>query len=107
MRQSCQPLKYFSAAATSFIDDESLGATAHSAKASVALRSTSLLQDSLGGNSRTTMLAAVSPAAINYDETMSTLRYASRARKVVNKVRIFFQDAGGLKNSGSPDSQDP
>lgn len=33
------------------------------------------------------MLAALSPAAINYDETLSTLRYASRARKIVNKVK--------------------
>lgn len=47
---------------------------------------TCLLQDSLGGNSRTTMLAALSPAAVNHDETLSTLRYAARARKVVNKV---------------------
>ena len=47
---------------------------------------TTLLADSLGGNSRTTMLAALSPAAINYDETVSTLRYASRARKIVNQV---------------------
>lgn len=49
---------------------------------------TSLLADSLGGNSRTTMLAALSPAAINYEETMSTLRYAARARKIVNVVRV-------------------
>eukprot|EP00669_Euglena_mutabilis_P013747 TRINITY_DN873_c0_g1_i1.p1 TRINITY_DN873_c0_g1~~TRINITY_DN873_c0_g1_i1.p1 ORF type:complete len:681 (+),score=243.03 TRINITY_DN873_c0_g1_i1:227-2044(+) len=49
---------------------------------------TSLLADSLGGNSRTTMLAALSPAAVNYEETLSTLRYASRARKIVNVVRI-------------------
>jgi len=35
----------------------------------------------------TSMLAALSPAAINYDETLSTLRYASRARKIVNKVK--------------------
>jgi|UniRef100_A0A7S4FYE6 kinesin family protein 1 len=49
---------------------------------------TTLLADSLGGNSRTTMLAALSPAAINYDETVSTLRYASRARKIVNQVKV-------------------
>eukprot|EP00668_Euglena_longa_P040768 GGOE01053670.1.p1 GENE.GGOE01053670.1~~GGOE01053670.1.p1 ORF type:complete len:715 (+),score=184.95 GGOE01053670.1:375-2519(+) len=49
---------------------------------------TSLLADSLGGNSRTTMLAALSPAAVNYEETLSTLRYASRARKIVNVVRV-------------------
>ena len=49
---------------------------------------TQLLSDSLGGNSRTTMLAALSPAAINFDETLSTLRYASRARQIVNVVKV-------------------
>lgn len=39
---------------------------------------TRLLQDSLGGNTKTIMLAAVSPASDNYDETLSTLRYANR-----------------------------
>lgn len=41
---------------------------------------TRLLQDSLGGNTKTVMIAAVSPADYNYDETLSTLRYASRAK---------------------------
>lgn len=49
---------------------------------------TQLLSDSLGGNSRTTMLACISPAAINYEETLSTLRYASRARQIVNVVKV-------------------
>jgi len=49
---------------------------------------TQLLSDSLGGNSRTTMLAAISPAAVNYEETLSTLRYASRARQIVNVVKV-------------------
>jgi hypothetical protein len=57
---------------------------------------TCLLADSLGGNSRTSMLAALSPAAINYDETLSTLRYASRARKIVNKVKINEDPAAAL-----------
>jgi len=39
---------------------------------------TRLLQDSLGGNSRTVMIACVSPADSNFDETMNTLRYADR-----------------------------
>jgi hypothetical protein len=39
---------------------------------------TRLLQDSLGGNTKTVMLAALSPSSFNYDETLSTLRYASR-----------------------------
>ena len=49
---------------------------------------TQILSDSLGGNSRTTMLIALSPAAINYDETVSTLRYGSRARQIVNVVKV-------------------
>jgi kinesin family protein 1 len=39
---------------------------------------TRLLQDALGGNSRTIMVAALSPADVNYDETLGTLRYADR-----------------------------
>lgn len=42
-------------------------------------------QDSLGGNSRTVMIACVSPADINLEETLSTLRYAARARAIRNK----------------------
>ena len=49
---------------------------------------TRLLQDSLGGNTKTVMIAAVSPADYNYDETLSTLRYASRAKSIKNKPRI-------------------
>lgn len=46
---------------------------------------TRILQDSLGGNSRTTMLACVSPAEYNYEESLSTIRYASNARNIKNK----------------------
>ena len=46
---------------------------------------TRLLQDSLGGNTKTLMVAAISPADYNYDETMSTLRYANRAKNIKNK----------------------
>ncbi len=46
---------------------------------------TRLLQDSLGGNTKTVMIAAISPADYNYDETLSTLRYASRAKSIKNK----------------------
>ncbi|XP_064604048.1 kinesin-like protein KIF28 [Liolophura sinensis] len=49
---------------------------------------TKLLQSALGGNSRTIMIAALSPADINYDETLSTLRYADRAKKIQNKAVI-------------------
>ncbi|KAL5021850.1 hypothetical protein ScPMuIL_001005 [Solemya velum] len=49
---------------------------------------TKLLQNALGGNSKTVMIAALSPADINYDETLSTLRYADRAKKIQNKAVI-------------------
>ncbi|XP_046737240.1 kinesin-like protein Klp98A isoform X1 [Diprion similis] len=47
-----------------------------------------LLKDSLGGNSKTIMIAAVSPADCNYGETLSTLRYANRAKNIINKPTI-------------------
>ncbi|CAI5683073.1 unnamed protein product [Oreochromis niloticus] len=47
-----------------------------------------LLKDSLGGNSRTAMVATISPAADNYDETLSTLRYADRAKNIVNHAVV-------------------
>ena len=47
---------------------------------------TRLLQESLGGNSATVMLAAISPADYNYDETLSTLKYAHRAKSIENVV---------------------
>ncbi|XP_050511153.1 chromosome-associated kinesin KIF4 [Diabrotica virgifera virgifera] len=46
---------------------------------------TRLLKDSLGGNSITLMIACVSPADYNLEETISTLRYADRAKKIKNK----------------------
>ncbi|CAO2623562.1 Chromosome-associated kinesin KIF4 [Lemmus lemmus] len=49
---------------------------------------TRLLQDSLGGNSHTLMIACVSPADSNLEETLNTLRYADRARKIKNKPII-------------------
>ena len=53
-----------------------------------ASKLTRLLQDSLGGNSRTLMIACLSPGANNYHETLSTLRYANRAKNIKNKPRI-------------------
>ncbi|ELU07622.1 hypothetical protein CAPTEDRAFT_180938 [Capitella teleta] len=47
-----------------------------------------LLKDSLGGNARTIMIATVSPADFYYAESLSTLRYASRAKKIVNKPTV-------------------
>lgn len=49
---------------------------------------TRLLQDSLGGNSKTVMCANIGPANYNYDETISTLRYANRAKNICNKAKI-------------------
>ena len=48
---------------------------------------TRLLQESLGGNARTVMIATLSPADDNYDESLSTLQYASRAKKIQNKAK--------------------
>ncbi|XP_033752600.1 kinesin-like protein KIF17 isoform X2 [Pecten maximus] len=49
---------------------------------------TRLLQDSLGGNTKTLMVACLSPADNNYEETISTLRYANRAKNIQNKPKI-------------------
>uniref|UniRef100_A0A0K0DLM9 Kinesin-like protein n=1 Tax=Angiostrongylus cantonensis TaxID=6313 RepID=A0A0K0DLM9_ANGCA len=57
---------------------------------------TRLLQDSLGGNSYTVMIACVSPADTNAEETLSTLRYADRAKKIKNKP-VVNVDSGQQK----------
>lgn len=49
---------------------------------------TKLLSDSLGGNTKTVMIANIGPSESNLDETMSTLRYANRAKNIKNKPRI-------------------
>jgi len=49
---------------------------------------TRILQNALGGNSKTIMICAISPAALNYEESLSTLRYADRAKKIVNKAVV-------------------
>ena len=49
---------------------------------------TFILKESLGGNSQTSMVAALSPADINYDETLSTLRFADRAKQIVCKAMV-------------------
>ena len=69
---------------------------------------TRILQNALGGNSKTVMICALSPASINYEETLSTLRYADRAKKIQNKaiinesehdkmVRMLKEENTGLK----------
>jgi hypothetical protein len=50
---------------------------------------TRLLQESLGGNAMTVMIAAISPADYNYSETMSTLKYAYRAKSIANAVTRY------------------
>ena len=49
---------------------------------------TRLLQDSLGGNTKTLMISNIGPADYNFDETMNTLRYANRAKNIKNKPKI-------------------
>lgn len=49
---------------------------------------TRLLQDSLGGNSRTLMIACISPVDRDFSETKSTLNYAQRARNIRNRVKV-------------------
>eukprot|EP01065_Artemidia_motanka_P049758 TRINITY_DN8341_c0_g3_i1.p1 TRINITY_DN8341_c0_g3~~TRINITY_DN8341_c0_g3_i1.p1 ORF type:complete len:1155 (+),score=394.08 TRINITY_DN8341_c0_g3_i1:23-3466(+) len=58
---------------------------------------TKLLSHSLGGNSKTVMIAAVSPHFDNTEETVNTLRYASNARKIVNVVRTNEDSLAKLK----------
>ncbi|KAM8847288.1 kinesin-like protein KIF3C [Synchiropus picturatus] len=49
---------------------------------------TRLLQDSLGGNAKTVMVATLGPSALHYDETLTTLRYANRAKNIQNQPRV-------------------
>ncbi|CAH2102180.1 unnamed protein product [Euphydryas editha] len=81
-----------------------------------------LLKDNLGGNSKTVMVATISPAADNYEETLSTLRYADRAKRIVNHavvnedpnariIRELRQEVEALKEmlkhaTGSPVGED-
>jgi kinesin family protein 1 len=60
---------------------------------------TMILQDALGGNSKTIMICALSPADINYDETLGTLRYADRAKKIKNKPKVNIDATELLINS--------
>ena len=49
---------------------------------------TRILQNALGGNSKTLMICAISPATDNYEETLSTLRYADQAKKIKNNAVV-------------------
>eukprot|EP00771_Trimastix_marina_P000712 gnl/Trimastix_PCT/1739.p1 GENE.gnl/Trimastix_PCT/1739~~gnl/Trimastix_PCT/1739.p1 ORF type:complete len:727 (-),score=278.09 gnl/Trimastix_PCT/1739:139-2319(-) len=79
---------------------------------------TRILQESLGGNTQTTMVCALSPADINYDETLSTLKYANAAKKIQNKskrnedentriIRELRQEIEKLRNQLSGDVTSP
>ncbi|XP_073963885.1 kinesin-like protein 64D isoform X1 [Choristoneura fumiferana] len=57
---------------------------------------TRLLQDSLGGNSKTVMIATIGPADTNYVETISTLRYANRAKNIENKTHVNSEPGDAL-----------
>ncbi|KAF5278985.1 hypothetical protein FQA39_LY05663 [Lamprigera yunnana] len=57
---------------------------------------TRLLQDSLGGNSKTAMIATISPCSTDYEESLGTLRYASRAKLIRNHVHLNIQTDKGL-----------
>ena len=50
---------------------------------------TRILKDSLGGNSRTVMIAHISPASVHFEESRNTLNYADRAKYIKTKVRWF------------------
>ncbi|KAI1726974.1 kinesin motor domain-containing protein [Ditylenchus destructor] len=71
--------------------DESTKKKGKAARAVVPYRDsvlTWLLRENLGGNSKTAMLAALSPADVNFDETLSTLRYADRAKQIVCRAKV-------------------
>ncbi|KAJ2465197.1 hypothetical protein GGI02_004770, partial [Coemansia sp. RSA 2322] len=60
---------------------------------------TRLLQDSLGGNSQTLMLACISPSDKNSPESLNTIRYANRARNIRNKVAVNFDKSSSVELS--------
>lgn len=60
---------------------------------------TRLLKDSLDGNSKTVMIANVSPSSLSYEDTCNTLKYAARAKKikVALKTAVIHRDAPCMK----------
>lgn len=58
---------------------------------------TQILAESLGGNSKTFLIAALSPAGFNYDETLSTLRFAQNASKISTQSKKNVQVKGSDK----------
>ncbi|KAJ6625439.1 hypothetical protein lerEdw1_014785 [Lerista edwardsae] len=93
MFSSCQSINSIASEVDSSHTDSHYGASvnSHRRQAYIPYRDsvlTWLLKDSLGGNSKTIMIATISPASSCYNETMSTLRYASNAKNIINKPRV-------------------
>uniref|UniRef100_A0A8C9UJM3 Kinesin family member 7 n=1 Tax=Spermophilus dauricus TaxID=99837 RepID=A0A8C9UJM3_SPEDA len=73
---------------------------------------TRILKDSLGGNAKTVMIACVSPSSSDFDETLNTLNYASRAQNIRNRAMVNVRDwlcavegeRSALSSSSGPDS---
>lgn len=61
-----------------------------------------LLKESLGGNSKTAMIATLSPAATNMEESLSTLRYAQQARMIINIAKVNEDTNAKLIRGQSP-----
>lgn len=59
---------------------------------------TFILKDSLGGNSKTTMIANISPASASFSETLSTLKFAQRAKLIKNRASINQESSGSTEN---------
>ncbi|KAJ3404808.1 Kinesin-like protein kif19 [Chytriomyces hyalinus] len=70
---------------------------------------TRLLKDSLGGNCKTVMIANISPVALNFEETLNTLKYASRTRAIKNKVcqhaPVLLPKHSSISKTGSNSSK--
>lgn len=60
---------------------------------------TRLLKDSLGGNTKTTMIVCLSPDLINFEETVNTLNYASRAKKIKKKVTRNYNEVNNFDSA--------
>jgi hypothetical protein len=61
---------------------------------------TRLLKDSLGGNGFTVLLACLSPSHLNYDESLNTLRFASRASSIINNAKVNNLQSNPTTHSG-------
>jgi len=57
-----------------------------------------ILKDSLGGNSRTIMIANISAANTSYSETLSTLKFAQRAKMIKNKASVNEESSGNVES---------